>query len=361
MCDACQRTSNISAKDEMPQNPIQGVEVFDVWGIDFMGPFPNSKGNRYILVVIDYVSKWVEAQALPTNEARVVLKFLKKLFSQFSTPKALISDRCTHFCNALMEKLLARYSVTHRLSTAYHPQTSGQVENANRGIKRILEKTVGKNRKDWSDKLDDALWAFRTAYKMPLGTTPFMIVYGKACHLPVELEHRALWALKTVNLDMTEAARKRFFQIHELEELRDAAYSRSLGIKEKTKILHDKKLRLKLFAGKLKSKWSGPYMVHYVFPYGAVEIMDESNGRSWKKSYRGRAELAKKTMSQWYAGGFVWDVYTDWGLRMVRVGLLGVVRDLWETCQVKAHPLTQGKGRSNIEVKIGERILELKG
>ncbi|XP_021986094.1 uncharacterized protein K02A2.6-like [Helianthus annuus] len=264
-----------------------------------MGPFPVSKGNRYILVAIDYVSKWVEAQALPTNEARVVLKFLKKLSSRFGTPKALISDRGTQFCNALMEKLLAHHGVTHRLSTAYHPQTSGQVENANRGIKRILEKTVGKNRKDWSDKLDDALWAFRTAYKTPLGTTPFMIVYGKACHLPLELEHRTLWALKTVNLDMTEAARKRFFQIHELEELRDAAYARSLGIKEKTKVSHDRKLRkvkefskgdkvllynsrLKLFAGKLKSKWSGPYMVHYVFPYGAVEIMDESDGRSWK-------------------------------------------------------------------------------
>ncbi|XP_022031329.1 uncharacterized protein LOC110932291 [Helianthus annuus] len=254
MCDACQRTSNISAKDEMPQNPIQVVEVFDVWGIDFMGPFPTSKGNRYILVAIDYVSKWVEAQALPTNEARVVLKFLKKLFSRFGTPKALISDRGTHFCNALMEKLLARYGVTH-------------------------QKTVGKNRKDWSDKLDDALWAFRTAYKTPLGTTPFMIVYGKACHLPVELEHRALWALKTVNLDMTEAARKRFFQIHELEELMNTAYARSLGIKEKTKLLHDRRLRkvkefskgdkvllynsrLKLFAGLMEFKgFSGALQV----------------------------------------------------------------------------------------------------
>ncbi|XP_022001259.1 KRAB-A domain-containing protein 2-like [Helianthus annuus] len=225
-------------------------------------------------MAIDDVSKWVEAQALPTNEARVVLKFLKKLFSLFGTPKALISDRGTHFCNALMEKLLACYGDTHHLSTAYHPKTSGQVENANRDIKRILKKIVGKNRKDWSDKLDDAFWAFRTAYKTPLGTTPFMIVYGKACHLPVELEHRALWALKTVNLDMTEAARKHFFQIHELEELRDVAYARSWGIKEKTKI--------EVICGKLKSKWSGPYMVHYVFPYGAVEIMVETDGRSWK-------------------------------------------------------------------------------
>jgi len=132
-CDACQRTGNISYKNEMPQNPIQVLEVFDVWGIDFMGPFPVSSGNKYILVAIDYVSKWVEAQALPTNDARVVIKFLKKLFTRFGTPRALISDRGTHFCNTLMEKVLARYGVTHRLSTAYHPQISGQVENANRG------------------------------------------------------------------------------------------------------------------------------------------------------------------------------------------------------------------------------------
>ncbi|XP_035838168.1 uncharacterized protein LOC118485807 [Helianthus annuus] len=214
-------------------------------------------------------------------------------------PKAIISDRGTHFCNSAMEKALARYGVTHRLSTAYHPQTSGQVENANRGVKRILEKTVGKSRKDWSEKLDDALWAFRTAYKTPLGTTPFMIVYGKACHLPVELEHRALWALKTVNLDLTEAARRRFLRIHELEALRDAAYERSWSIKEKTKALHDRRLRgvkefkvgdkvilfnsrLKLIAGKLKSRWSGPYVVKEVFPYGTVELYDEVDKGVWK-------------------------------------------------------------------------------
>ncbi|XP_021980261.1 uncharacterized protein LOC110876395 [Helianthus annuus] len=198
-----------------------------------------------------------------------------------------------------MEKALERYGVTHRLSTAYHPQTSGQVENANRGVKRILEKTVEKSRKDWSDKLDDALWAFNTAYKTPLGTMPFMIVYGKACHLPVELEHRALWALKTVNSDLTEAARKRFFQIHELVALRDAAYDRSWSIKEKSKILHDRRLRklkefkvgdqvllfnsrLKLIARKLKSRWSGPYVVKEVFPYGTVELFDEKNSNAWK-------------------------------------------------------------------------------
>ncbi|GKE65250.1 reverse transcriptase domain-containing protein [Tanacetum coccineum] len=114
----------------------------------------------------------------------------------FSAPRAIISDRGTHFCNDQFAKVMLKYEVTHRLSTAYHPQTSGQVEVSNRGLKRILERTVGENRASWSDKLDDALWAFRTAYKTPIGCTPYKLVYGKACHLPIELEHKAYWALK---------------------------------------------------------------------------------------------------------------------------------------------------------------------
>nr|GFA58442.1 reverse transcriptase domain-containing protein [Tanacetum cinerariifolium] len=146
--------------DEMPQNFIQICEIFDVWGIDFMGPFSSSKGNKYILVAVDYLSKWVKAKALPTNDARVVVKFLKSLFSRFGTPKAIISDRGTHFCNDQFSRVMEKYGVTNRLSTSYHPQTSGQVEVTNRGLKRILERTVGENCASWSDKLEDALWAF---------------------------------------------------------------------------------------------------------------------------------------------------------------------------------------------------------
>ncbi|GJV68548.1 reverse transcriptase domain-containing protein [Tanacetum coccineum] len=137
-CDACQRQGKISQRDEMPQNAIQVCEIFDLWGIDFMGPFPSSRGNKYILVAVDYLSKWVEAKALPTNDARVVVNYV------------------------------LNSGVTHRLSTPYHPQTIGQVEVTNRGLKRILERTVGENRAPWLDKLDDALWAFRTAYKTPI-------------------------------------------------------------------------------------------------------------------------------------------------------------------------------------------------
>ncbi|GKD46790.1 reverse transcriptase domain-containing protein [Tanacetum coccineum] len=167
--NAPMRQGKISQRDEMLQNSIQVCEIFNVWGIDFMGSFPSSRGNKYILVAVDYLSKWVEAKALPTNDARVVM---------------------------------LKYGVTHRLSTAYHPQTSGKVEVSNRGLKRILERTVGKNCASWSDKLDDALWAFRTAYKTPIGCTPYKLVYGKACHLPVELEHKAYWALKHTNFDI---------------------------------------------------------------------------------------------------------------------------------------------------------------
>ncbi|GJZ51123.1 reverse transcriptase domain-containing protein [Tanacetum coccineum] len=211
-CDSCQRQGKISQRDEMPQNSIQVCEIFDVWGIDFMGPFPSSRGNKYILVAVDYLSKWVKAKALPTNDARVVCKFLKSLFARFGAPRAIISDRGTHFCNDQFAKVMLKYGVTHRLSTAYHPQTSGQVEVSNRGLKRILERTIGENRASWSDKLDDALWAFRTAYKTPIGCTPYKLVYGKACHLPVELEHKAYWALKHTNFDIKTAGDHRKVQ-----------------------------------------------------------------------------------------------------------------------------------------------------
>ncbi|GKD65871.1 reverse transcriptase domain-containing protein [Tanacetum coccineum] len=152
-----EKQGKILQRDELPQNAIQVCEIFDVWGIDFMGPFPSSHGNKYILVAVDYLLKWVEVKTLPTDDARVVVKFLKSLFARFGTPRAIISDRGTHFCNDQFAKVMSKYGVTHRLATAYHPQTSGQVEVSNRGLKRILERTVGENRASWSDKLDDAL------------------------------------------------------------------------------------------------------------------------------------------------------------------------------------------------------------
>nr|GFB35284.1 reverse transcriptase domain-containing protein [Tanacetum cinerariifolium] len=176
-------------RDEMPQNSIQVCEIFDVWGIDFMGPFPSSRGNKYILVAVDYLSKWVEVKALPKNDARVVCKFLKNLFARFGTPEPL----------------------------------------------SVIEE--------------------RTSV-------------------------------------MTSLQRK-----VQLNELHDQAYENSLIYKEKTKRLHDSKIkdhvfnigdrvllfnsRLKIFSGKLKSRWSGPFTISHVFPYGTVEL-SKLNGPNFK-------------------------------------------------------------------------------
>nr|GEX43891.1 reverse transcriptase domain-containing protein [Tanacetum cinerariifolium] len=239
----------------------------------------------------------VKAKALPTNEARVVCKFLRSLFARFGAPRAIISDRGTHFSNDLFEKVMLKYGVTHHLSIANHPQTSGKVEVSNRGLKRILERTIGKNHASWSDKLDDALWAFRTAYKTSIECTPYKLVYGKACHLPIELEHKAYWALKQVNFDLAVTGDHRKVQFNELNELRDHDYDNSLIYKEKTKRIHDSKIkncvfnvsdqvllfnsRLKIFSGKLKIRWSGPFTITKVFSYGTVEL-SQANGPNFK-------------------------------------------------------------------------------
>ena len=220
----------------MPLQNIIEVEVFDCWGTDFVGPLLSSYGNEYILVVVDYVSKWVEAIANLKNDVKTVVKFLKKnIFSHFGVPRALISDGGSHFCNVQLQKVLGHYNVTHNVASPYHPQTNGQFEVSNRELKKILEKTVASTRKGWAAKLDDALWAYRTIFKMPIGLSPFQMVYEKTCHLPVKMKHKAYWALNFLNFDEVLFGEKRKMQLLELEEMRHNAYESSKLYKQKMK------------------------------------------------------------------------------------------------------------------------------
>ncbi|XP_040932062.1 uncharacterized protein [Gossypium hirsutum] len=224
------------------------VDLFNIWGIDFLGPFPYSYVNKYILVAVDYESKWVEAKAYPTNDAMVVMRFIHiHVFTRFGTLRAIISDEGSHFVNKWLKWLLDKYDVKHKIATAYHPQSNGQVKRVNHEIKGILE-----------------------------------------------MVKKAHWVLKQLNLDLKQADERRMLQIDVLEDLRLFSYENVKMCKEKYNRWHDShtqphefkegqkvllfNLRLRLFPGKLKSQRKGPYTIYKVYPYGAIELYDNHGG-----------------------------------------------------------------------------------
>ncbi|XP_070055071.1 uncharacterized protein [Nicotiana tomentosiformis] len=244
-CDECQRAGGISKKNVMPLITILKIDIFDVWGIDFMGLFVSYCGNTYILVAVDYVSKWDEVVALPNNESRSVVVFSKKkIFTRFGIPRAIISDGGLHFCNKDFDTLLSKM-------------------------------------------------CYRMAYKTPIGMSPYRLVFKKACHHPMELEHKAMWVLKKLNLESDVAANLRVAQLNELDEFWYHAYTSSSLYEEKMKYLHDKYIRNNEFKEDLKNKndkvfkINGHRVMHYLGKAGdvhVVAIMDPRNPKNKVKS-----------------------------------------------------------------------------
>jgi transposase InsO family protein len=220
----------------MPLTTSLQIELFEVWGIYYMGPFPKSGKFEYILVTVDYVSKCVEALPCKIADHKSSIRmFEETIFPRFGLPRLVISDGGSHFIDKRFEKYLMNHGIQHNVSTPYHPQTSGQAETSNKQIKNILQKTVDQMGIKWKDKLPEALWAYRTAYKTPIGMSPYQLVYGKTSQLPVELEFKAHWAIKRWNMDFESAGTKWKMQLSELEEWREKAYHSAKIYKERTK------------------------------------------------------------------------------------------------------------------------------
>ena len=284
----------------MPLNCILEVEIFDV---GFHGTFPILSRQQIYLGRSGLCVQMGKSPCLPNQDSRVVARLFKMIiFPRFGVCHILLSDNGAYFIEKKLEALLKMYGVHHKLGLGYYPQTSGQVEISNRETKVILEKRVARSRKDWVDKPGDALWTYRTTLKTPIGTMPFSLIYGKSCHLPIELEHKDFWVI----IDFKAGDKKRLLQLNELKEIRSRTYKSSKMYKERMKSWHDRHIhrrefqegdlvvlfnsRLKLFPGKLHSWWSGSFKVMKVYSYGAIDTGMEAtstfkvNG-SWLKYY----------------------------------------------------------------------------
>eukprot|EP00253_Pinus_taeda_P006309 PITA_06309 len=288
---SCQRMGQPNHRDQMPLNPQVVSEPFERWALDFIGPINSPSNQRtYILVCTDYMTKWVEAKALIRANEEAVLAFLfEEIFTRFGIPRELVTDGGPPFNSHGFKFTLHKYHIQHRMTTPYHPQANGQVESTNKVLEAILTKIVKDNWKDWSQRLPEALWAYRTTWRNTTGFSPYELVYGKNAVFPVEFEIKTLRTALAVNIDLTDVQTARLQQLLELDEKRLDAIHQTNMIQQQRMKWHEKIIkhkqfqkgnwallydsRFENFRGKLRTRWLGPYEVDAVFPNGMVRLL----------------------------------------------------------------------------------------
>jgi len=297
-CDSCQRMGQPNHRDEMPLNPQAVLEPFERWALDFRGPInPPSNQRVYILVCTDYMTKWVEAKTLiKANEESVLTFLFEEIFVRFELPRELVTDGGPHFNSYGFKDTLQKYHIKHKMTTPYHPHANGQVESTNKVIKAILTKTIKENRRDWFQRLPEALWAYRTTWRNTTRFSPYELVFGRNVVFPIEFEIKTLRTALDVNLDLNDAQTARLQQLQELDEkILDAIHQTTLVQQQRTR-WHDRTIkkkqfqkgdwallydsRFEKFQGKLRTRWLGPYEVDVVFPNGTVRLITIDDSRT---------------------------------------------------------------------------------
>jgi hypothetical protein len=293
-CDSCQRRGNKGGTGYL--NPIKVGKPFERIGIDFVGPLKKTKnGNKYILVVTDYLTKWPEAEPMNEATAENVIRFIyERIICRHGCPKIILSDRGTHFRNKIVDGLCQKFEIKHKLSSPYHPETNGLVERFNRTLCESLAK-VSEKEDEWDMHIESVLFAYRTTKHSTIKKTPFFMTYGREAILPIEDTE--------VGEDFEETAiLRRTYELINLMEERSQALENIEKSQELQKIRHDKKIKEetifkigdkillkdaakeKQWSGKLSSKWKGPYFVHETFGNGAYKLRT-LDGKVLKNSY----------------------------------------------------------------------------
>jgi hypothetical protein len=267
---------------------------FSTWGIDVIGEIhpAASNGHRYIMVAIDYFTKWVEAASYSTVSAAATEKFIRNnIITRYGIPHEIITDNGKNFVAQRIEEYLAQYKIKHHRSSPYRPQMNGAVEAANKNLIKILKKTV-ESRRDWHEKLPYALWAYRTSIRTSTGATPYSLVYGTEAVLPAEVEIPSLRILKEAELTDAEWVEDRIAQLNLIDERRlnaihhaqcyqkriARAYSRKVRPRQlKAGDLALKAIHLASTQGKFKPNWQGPFVVKKVLNSGAM-ILQSMDG-----------------------------------------------------------------------------------